>query len=451
MAAGEEKLRLVLSAVDKTAAPLRAANRRIEGLLAPVRKVRNAFRDLAREAGLPKLGAQLARVGSAIKYAAAGAVAASAGILAFVERTAEAADNLAEFTRLVGINVEDFQELQFAAKRAGIEAETFASAIKTLSRNVGQAQGGTGRLAGLLKKVAPSVLQQIKGAKDTGAALEILLSAMRRLPIESRRNALASAAFGNAQLALLATLSPDELARFREEARRLGLVLSADAAAGAEDLMDNVDDLKGSILGLGRSIAVALFPDLKAATGQLLEWIKANRELIVTNGREALLEFARAMRELAKFLIENLPKAQALVDSMGGLRTVLVAIAAISLAPLVQSLAAIGIALGGPVTAALALAGAFGYVVTHLEAVKNGLRTIGGAFGLTSTPAAPAVPGQAAAVAARAAVDAQRLDGAIQVGIRLSDDRRARVEAATSSNPMVQFSDLSRGVALGAQ
>lgn len=450
MAAGEEKLRLVLSAIDKTAAPLRAVNRRLEGMLAPIRKVRNAFGSLAREAGLPKVGAQLVRIGHAIKYVAAGAVAAGAGILAFVEKTAEAADNLAEFTRLVGINVEDFQELQFAAKRAGIESETFAAAIKTLSRNVGQAQGGTGRLAGLLKKVAPSVLQQIKATKDTGAALEVVLSAMRRLPIESRRNALASAAFGNAQLALLATLSPDELRNFREEARRLGMVLSSDAASGAEALMDNVDDLKGSILGLARQIATALFPDLQAATGAMLEWIKANRELIVTGGREAILEFARGMKELGVFLVENVPKLQRFVDSVGGLRTVLVAVAAISLAPLLQSIVAIGLALGGPVSAAVALSGAIAYVLKNLESVKAGIRTVAGAFGFDVTPQAPAVPGKAAAVAAQAAVDAQKLDGAIRVGIDLSD-KRARVASAVSSDPMVQFSDLSRGVALGAQ
>ena len=67
------------------------------------------------------------------------------------------------------------------------------------------------------------------------------------------------------------------------------------------------------------------------------------------------------------------------------------------------------------------------------------------------TPQAPAVPGKAAAVAAQAAVDAKRLEGSIDVNIGLSDDRRARVKAATSSNPVIQFNDLSRGVALGAQ
>ena len=36
MAAGENKLKLVLAAIDKTSAPIRAVNRRIESMTAPI-------------------------------------------------------------------------------------------------------------------------------------------------------------------------------------------------------------------------------------------------------------------------------------------------------------------------------------------------------------------------------------------------------------------------------
>ena len=75
MPAGEEKLRLVLAAIDKTAAPIRAVNRRIESMLAPVRKVRNAMRSLATEAGLPRLGRGLAKLGGLIRNLAIGGAA----------------------------------------------------------------------------------------------------------------------------------------------------------------------------------------------------------------------------------------------------------------------------------------------------------------------------------------------------------------------------------------
>lgn len=454
MAAGEEKLRLVLAAIDKTAAPIRAVNRRIESMLAPVRKVRNAMRSLAEEAGLPRLGRGLAKLGGLIRNLAVGAVGAGVGLLEFARRTAESADELGEFTALIGFGVEEFQEYQFAAKRAGVENEAFAAAMRTLSRNVGAAQAGTGRLAGLLKKVAPSVLKQVKGARDTGEALEIVLAAMRRLPDAMKRNVLASSAFGNAQLALLASLSPEEFQRLREEARALGVVFSAETAADAGSLMDGIDDLKASVLGLARSIVSALFPDLKAATGVMIEWLKANRELVVSGGKEAILAFASGMKELGVFLVENVPKLRQFIADVGGLRTVLVAIAAVSLAPLLQAVVAIGIALGGPVSAALALGAALVYVLSRIDQVKAGMATIAGAFGFdvgpSRLPFTPAAPGAASAVQAQAAAASARLDGALAVDINL-DDRRARVARATSSNPMVQFGNLSRGVALGAQ
>ena len=449
MAAGEEKLRLVLSAIDKTAAPLRAMNRRIEALTAPVRKVRNAFRSLAQEAHLDKLGAGIAKVAGWARNLAIAAVGAGAGFLAFVERTAEAADNLSEFTRLVGINVEDFQELQFAAKRAGIENETFAASMRALSINVGRAQAGTGKLAGLLKKVAPSVLKQVQGAKDTGAALEVVLSAMRRLPKEAQRNALATAAFGNAQLALLATLSPDELNGFREEARKLGIVLSSDAAAGAESLMDNFDDLKASTLGLARSIAVSLFPDLQRVTDRMLEWIKSHRDLILTKGREWVIKIAKGVEALANWLVEAVPQFADFVEHMGGLKVILGGMALLTLAPLAASIVSLAGAFGALGIASaplLAVAAALGGIFYYRKELAD-------FFGLSATPTnVPSTqPREIPGLVAPDVGHRSQVDVSGTIGIALSGEQRARVASSRTMNPALQFDLLSRGTALGPQ
>jgi len=84
MARGEERLRLVLAAVDKTAAPIRALNRRIDRMTAPVRKVRNSFAALAREAKLDKLARGAMKLGKSLASAAAkaGALAGAAALYA---------------------------------------------------------------------------------------------------------------------------------------------------------------------------------------------------------------------------------------------------------------------------------------------------------------------------------------------------------------------------------
>lgn len=454
MAAGEEKLKLVLSAIDKTAAPIRAVNRRIESMLAPVRKVKNAFRALADEAGLPRLGRGLAKLGTLIKRIAIGGVAAGVGLLEFARRTADSVDSLSEMTRLIGIGFEDFQRFQFAAQRAGVGAEEFGGAIRFLAKSLEKARAGEGSLGKLLKDHIPSVLTRLKATKDTGEALELVLETMRRLPDAAKRNAFAVAAFGRSaqKMALFAGMSENELRALMRRADELGGVLSNRAAAAAEDLMDSFDDLAFSAKGLAAGIVAELFPDMKAATDQVLAFVAANRELILSKGKETILAFATGVKDLGLFLTENVPKLQQFVSDVGGLKTVLVGIAAISLAPVLQAVVAIGIALGGPVSAALALASALAYVLTHLDQVKAGMRTVAGAFGIggSSVPFTPQAPGASRVREASDAASISRLDVSGVIGVDVSD-KRAKVARAVSSNPMIQFQDVSRGIALGAQ
>lgn len=441
MAAGEEKLKLVLSAVDKVTAPLRSINRRIEELVKPVRKVRNAFKDLAKEAHLDKLGAGLSKLAGWAKTAAVAAIGAGAGILAFAERTADAADSLSEFVRLVGMNVEEFQQLQWAAKRAGIDNDVFAASMKTLARNVGAAKAGTGKLAGLLKKVAPTTLKQIQATKSTGEALEVVLGAMRRLPDVTKRNILGAAAFGNSMMSLLATLSPEEVAKFRKEASALGMVMSTETATAAESLMDNVDALKGSIGGLAARIAESLFPDLQSVTDQLLVWIKANKDLIVSKGREWILKVAKAIEKLADGIIEAVPQVVDFVDRMGGLKGILVGLVAINLAPLIGSIVQLGLAMGvagGPATAIVAaLAGIFYY-----------RKELADFFGLSATPSTPSTaPKAVSPVGPRPVIPdfKPKVDVSGTIGITVDGNGRPKVSRTRGNNANVEFGLLDRG------
>lgn len=451
MAAGEEKLRLVLSAVDRISAPLRKVNRQIESLTAPVRKVRNAFRSLAKEAHLDKLGAGLSKLAGWARTAAIAAAGAGAGLLAFTLKTAESADSLAEFTRLVGMSVEEFQQLQWAAKRAGIDGEVFSAAMKSLAKNVGAAQAGTGRLAGLLKKVAPTTLRQIKATKSTGEALEVVLGAMRRLPDVSKRNALATAAFGNSMLGLLATLSPEELAKFRKEATELGLVMDTKTATAAESLMDNVDALKASIFSLAKRIVESLFPNLKNVTDQLLVWIKANRDLIIGKGREWILKVAKAIETVAEALIKAVPQVVDFVDSVGGVKTVLIAIAAIQLAPAIASLVQLGLALGPIGWTLTSIAVAIAAIVGYRSEISALLGLDKSPTNIPNTAPQPNAPKGLVSPFADNHWAGPKVDVSGTIGIALTGKQRAEITSSKSMNPSLQFDILSRGGALAPQ
>lgn len=453
MAAGEEKLRLVLAAIDKTAAPIRAVNRRIEGMLAPIRKVKGAFAALAREAGLPKLASGLATVGRALAKVAVVGTGAAVGLFEFVRRTAESADELGDFVSGIGIGVEKFQEIQYAAQIAGVSNEDFSNSISKLSKNLGDLKAGTGPLETLLKNVAPRLRQQLKATTDLGDATEILFDAMRRLPDASKRNSLAAAAFGRSGQALtrITSVSAEKFADLVREARELGVAFSQEAADSAGDATDAMDRLKTVVRNLAGSIGSALFPVLTENADALREWIMANRVEIVEKAKEAVLALAEGVRQLGAFLIESTPKVVELVDTLGGMKTVLLAIAAISLAPLVASLVSIGVALGPVGLAITAIAGSLAFMASlNWDSVKAGILSGLGAFGFdvgprVQAPRAPGAGAGGAASAADAAAAASRVD--LQGNINLQLPRGLRATGATSSLPGLGFT-FDRGSAL---
>ena len=67
MADKQFPLSLIIRAVDKATAPLRAINERIQKFTAPVRKLNNSFRALAAEAGFPRLAKSVKGVGSSLR------------------------------------------------------------------------------------------------------------------------------------------------------------------------------------------------------------------------------------------------------------------------------------------------------------------------------------------------------------------------------------------------
>lgn len=473
MPAGEEKLRLVLAAIDKTAAPIRAVNRRIESMLAPVRKVRNAMRSLAEQAGLPRLGRGLAKLGGLIRNLAVGGVAASVGILEFVRRTAEAADSLGDMVGGLGIGIEQFQEIQHAALIAGVSTEGFSKGVQKLAKNVGDLKGGTGALKTLLDKVAPSLAVQLEGATDTGEALELMLSALRRIEDPLKRNSLAVAAFGRSgqELARITSVSAEKFAELRQEARELGGAFSQDAANAAGDTTDALDRLKFVVSGLGRTLAATLFPVLTENADALREWIGANRTEVVDRMRAAILQLAAGAKQLGLFIFETVPKVSAFLESIGGLRTVAIALGVVLGAALLPALVTIGGALAaiGPVGVALgvyfaALGVAVGAVarkiaqnwdsiVSKIRAGVNLLpQPVRRVLGLESFAAGPgptvSVQGVRESLTQSAGAAAgSRLDVQGSIGITLDQRGAARLSGASSSVPGLDFS-LATGRAL---
>lgn len=475
MATGEEKLRLVLAAIDRTAAPIRAVNRRIERMTSPVRKVRNALAGLAREARFDKLASGAAKLGRSLGRAALriGGLAAAAA---------------------------SYIGLRFA--KAGIEAaaayETLGVRLKVLT---GNAEGARKVLAGIdalavrtpfsleeLGSVAASMSVIFKGNTDkvaefTGLAAD--LAAAYGRPVEQIGENLQrafSAGLGSADVLREAGISAEILritgASKASEVSQLQLAEALRTMAGEggtafKAAANQADTLAGSIsntaIAFGnvqRSLGQALGPLLNRvlletaipALERMRALVEGNAEAIGTGLRQAIGYVVSVWGQLVAGFEKGYSAVRGVSDSSGSLGETLSRLGAV-VSRLFETLGGwervgqiVGLAVGVIANAiellALGLEKLFGFVDKispklgafaetispfFSGAIDLGSRIFGGGGGEED---------RGSAIATRA--PGANVGGRIQIEL---DDRRARVKSTETSSPGVAL-EMASGQAL---
>lgn len=290
-------LSLVIRAVDRVTGPLEQINKRLERsagkLTAPFRRLGDRVSALSRASGLPRvvegfrgvgvaagaLGEKVLGVGKALGAMVGGALFGGLGLYALMRSAQEAGGRLKNLSEQTGFSVDSFAELEFAAKRSGVENEAFAAGMAHFNRSLSQARRGAGPLAGLLDKVGVRLREQLKGAKSNEEAFDLLTKAMGRIKNPGRRAELAAAAFGKAGAGMVLALKdgPAGIAAVREEFRKL-VGSQAEFAARSQAFGDALDNLELSMLGLRNAAVGALMPALTKLAVVVTEFITRNRD-----------------------------------------------------------------------------------------------------------------------------------------------------------------------------
>lgn len=361
-------LSLVIRAVDRVTGPLDQINKRLEGsagkLTAPFRRLGDRVAALSRATGLPKVvdgfkgvGAAAGALGSkvlGIGAALAGmGLAGGVALLGIVRSAQEAGGRLKNMSERTGLSVDAFAELEFAAKRAGVENEAFAAGMEHFNKALSEARRGTGPLAGLLGKVGVRLQTQLKGAKSNEEAFDLLAKAMGKIQNPGRRAELAAAAFGKAGVGMVLALKdgPEGIASVREEFRKL-VGSQAEFAARSQELGDAFDNLELSMLGLRNAAAGALMPALTALSEAATKLITDNRDKIQKWAEETGAAIKKwvddgGLQNLIDGLKALADRGGKLIDKLGGLETVLGAVGVAMAAPILGPAVTLGVSLVG--------------------------------------------------------------------------------------------------------
>lgn len=305
-------LPVVIQSVDKATAGVRSV----------MSKIRRGSARLASSTGLDKVGKQtlllggrLGNVGSQVlglgrKLGVAGVIGVAAAA-SLVTSYARAGDEIAKTAFKIGLSVESLQEWRFAAERSGIETRTLDTAMARFTKVMGEAADGTGEGLFAVEKLGIKVRNAAGELRSMDDLLEETGKSLSTVENEVERNSLAMEFFGTRGLAMIQLLGkgPEELEKLRAKARELGLIMSADAAKGAEDYQDALTNLMGAGAGVRNIFGASVLPILTEGIAKVTELVVAKRPEIAkfaTAFAERLPETLKDLREQFRSLLETI-------------------------------------------------------------------------------------------------------------------------------------------------
>jgi hypothetical protein len=359
-AGAEALIKKITSALSKVTDPVDKAQKRL-GKLGDVgqsglSKVTKGFDGITRAATgvvdkIVEIVPGLAAIGSAASVAGLTALATKFGTVGF---------NLNKSSKLLDINAQELAAWHVAAKRAGVSAEEFDSAMSSSQMSIRAAAFGADPHAMvLLQKMGVQIARNRDGTIDYYTTQMRLMKAVAgQKSVEAQRDAAGTFGFG----ALLPMLQQGTYAADKARALRKGLVPTNEEIARAVAFHQNVNDLEDSVTGLARSIGSGLIPILDPVVKKMAQWLDRNRADIADKITSAVQKFVDWLSRINWDEVSN--KSKELFDNMGGLKTVLIAIAALTFA--------------GPISSALGLISTLGTLTgSAIPAALGGLTGLG--------------------------------------------------------------------------
>lgn len=282
-----------------TAFTLKSIFEAIDRISGPVRTMAGNVDHSSKSMGrsFAKVGASSMRIGSLLKGAAVGL--ATGEIAKALGDFAEHGDEIARNAKILGIGTTAYQELTYAAKMADIPQEDLAAAMKKMNVNVGELRTKEGTLYTTLAKTNPKLAFQLRDAKSSEEAFNLLAGALGKETNVQKRAVLAVAAFGKAGQALIPMF--DDLAAKRAEANAAGGVMTPEQVRQAEELDDTLKHIRSSFAGIKNNglgvIAGQLAPELE----KLSDWLKNNKDSISSDLKTIIDVFEGGIKTVSGF------------------------------------------------------------------------------------------------------------------------------------------------------
>lgn len=350
-------LNITIRAIDKATGPLQAIDKRVKANLKGLEKAMKPFSNLGNAVGgvgsaLGKVGGEALALGG--KLLGIGA-AAGFGFYHIVRGAVDAGDKLNELAKRTGLSVDEFAQLRFAAAQSDLGEEDFTGGIDKFNVALGQLKA-TGK--GPLKEFGAAFVAQLKGAKGTAEAFDLMVAAAGKLKGSPEKlAAFGKVGFGKGgkQFGQFLAQGPEAIAAYKK--KFLDLAGSQKKFAEESDKLDNaLREVEIALMGTANAAIAELMPSILELTKAFSAFLSENRPAIQQFGKdvgEALSAWLKGggPTRLAAGLREFGDVLKYVFNLIGGFKGVMIGVGLWLGAPLLGSIAALV-----PAFASLALA-----------------------------------------------------------------------------------------------
>jgi len=180
------------------------------------------------------------------------------------------ADDIGKMAQKVGMTTEALSKLTYAAKLSDVSMQELQVGVQQLSKNM---EAGSEGLAAL----GISATDASGNLRSTAEVFADVAESFANMEDGAGKTAIAMNIFGRSGAQLIPLLNSGKrgLNEMGDEAKRLGVVISNDAAKAAEKFNDNMTRLQEAMNGLVQEGIAPLLPSLIGITEAMLDIVKA--------------------------------------------------------------------------------------------------------------------------------------------------------------------------------
>ena len=181
-----------------------------------------------------------------------------------VKDAATFADEMNTLSKQTGVGTKELQEFSYMSKLIDVSVDTMTGSMAKLTKNMANAQAGTGQAASAFKALGINVTDSNGALRSNQEVFQEAITALGAMENETQRDAYAMQIFGRSAQDLnpLIEAGADKIAELTKEAHDMGYVMEQETLDSLNEVQDSFDRFGTVLEGTKRNLVSALGPGL---------------------------------------------------------------------------------------------------------------------------------------------------------------------------------------------